>query len=57
MARDSRIERTRRTPEPERKDRELTTVERIYLLVPDVLNKVSQQLEDKQAPVQKRRHR
>ncbi len=47
MARDSRIDYARRDPKPAQGSRELTTCERVELLVSGVLRDVSIRLEEK----------
>ncbi|MBY5933265.1 hypothetical protein KUV51_09675 [Tateyamaria omphalii] len=49
MARDNRIERAKRDPHPSNTERDLTTSDRVQLLVADVLNRVCVQIEEKHA--------
>lgn len=55
MARDNRIERTQRDQKPTQTERQLTTSERVQLLVSEVLSSVGEQLEQKRGPERKSR--
>lgn len=51
MARDTRIDWTKRDPKPQYVPRPLSTSDRIELLLSDVLGEVSRRIEDKHSKV------
>lgn len=57
MARDNRIDRAERDPEPEQPAQDLTTSERVKLMVSSILNNVGERLEEKRMQPQKTRKR